>query len=69
MIQTYFELDSGTTKAIRELRGVFGVKTSTGVIRKAIALSRIAARRMNKKDHTITLLDAKKRRIKVSLTT
>ena len=56
MPQTSFQLDEGTAKAIAELKGVFGVRTSTAVIRRAIAASRIAARNASA-DDTVTLVD------------
>ncbi len=70
MAQTSFELDEGTAKAIEDLKKEFGVKTSAGVIRKAIALARIAVEEKNKADNTITLASSEPGRhpVKVSLT-
>ncbi|SFN41622.1 hypothetical protein SAMN05216386_0890 [Nitrosospira briensis] len=62
-----FELDAGTAKAIEDLKEVFGVKTNADVIRKAIALSRIAARNSNRDDHTITLQSPDDKQVKISL--
>jgi len=56
MAQTSFQLDEGTAQAIEELKKVFNVTSNTAVIRKAIALSRIAARHSVNDDHTIVLL-------------
>ncbi|MGH6819211.1 MAG: hypothetical protein ACREC1_10635 [Methylovirgula sp.] len=55
MAQTSFQLDPGTAQAIDELKGVFGVTTSTAVIRKAIALARVASRNAAE-DGTMTLV-------------
>jgi ribosomal protein L4 len=64
-----FELDAGTAKAIEDLKEVFGVKTDADVLRKAIALSRIAARYRNHEDQTITLQSPDdKPPMKISLT-
>lgn len=65
MAQTSFQLDDGTAKAIDELKGAFGVNTSTGVIRRAIALARIATRMSD--DGSITLVDKEDQRTKVLL--
>ena len=64
MAQTSFQLDDGTAKAI-ELKGAFGVNTSTGVIRRAVALARIATRMSD--DGSITLVDKEDQRTKVIL--
>ena len=56
-IQTSFQVDPGTAEAIDELKGVFGVSSNTAVIRKAIALARVASRNSNAEDKTITLVD------------
>ncbi len=66
MAQTSFQLDDGTAKAIDELKGVFGVSTSTAVIRRAVALARIATR-MSGDSGEITLLDKDDQRTKVLL--
>lgn len=55
MAQTTFEVDDATLAAIAELKGKFGVKTNAQVIRKALALARVAAQSANS-DNTITLL-------------
>ena len=41
MAQTDFRLDEGTAKEIEKLKKFFGVKTSTGVIRMAVALAKL----------------------------
>ena len=63
-----FELDTGTAKAIEELKEVFGVKSNEDVIRKAIAFSRIAARNSNREDHTVTPQSLDDKQVKISLT-
>lgn len=65
MAQTSFQLDEGTAKAIDELKGVFGVTTSTGVIRRAVALARIASRYST--DGVMTVIDKDDQRTKVLL--
>lgn len=67
MAQTSFQLDPGTGVAIEELKTVFDVSSNTAVIRKAIALARIAARNGNQEDGTITLIDQSGTPLKVSL--
>ena len=57
MAQTSFQLDEGTAQAIEELKKVFNVTSNTAVIRKAVALSRIAARNSDADDNTVTFLD------------
>ena len=57
-IQTSFQLDAGTAEAIEQLKEVFGVTSNTAVIRKAIALSRVAAKSSDTSSNTVTLLDA-----------
>lgn len=67
MAQTSFQLDDGTAKAIDELKGVFGVTTSTGVIRRAIALARIATR-MSGDTGEVTMLDQNQQPTRVLFT-
>ena len=67
MAQTSFQLDSGTATAIEELKGVFGVATNTAVIRRAIALARVASRNASPEDHSVTLLDTAGDPVKVML--
>jgi|HubBroStandDraft_1064217.scaffolds.fasta_scaffold00354_18 hypothetical protein len=43
MAQTTFEVDAATLAAISELKQAFGVKTNAHVIRRALALARVAA--------------------------
>ena len=55
MAQTTFEVDKATLDAIAELKDAFGVKTNAQVIRKALALARVAAQ--NADDHnTLTIV-------------
>ena len=67
-IQTSFQVDPGTAQAIDELKDVFGVTSNTAVIRKAIALARIASRNANTDDQTVTLVDKSGTPLKISLT-
>ena len=67
-VQTSFQLDTGTAQAIDELKTVFGVTSNTAVIRKAIALARIAARNANAEDQTVTLLNSEGTQLKIALT-
>jgi transaldolase len=66
-IQTSFQLDEGTADAIEKLKGVFGVTSNTAVIRKAIALSRVAARAADGADNTVTIVDREGERFKIPL--
>ena len=65
--QTSFQVDPGTAEAIDELKGVFGVTSNTAVIRKAIALARVASRNSNTEDQTVTLVDKTGAPLKISL--
>ncbi|MGI9168766.1 MAG: hypothetical protein ACR2FH_01130 [Caulobacteraceae bacterium] len=67
MAQTSFQLDEGTATAIADLKGVFGVTTSTAVIRRAVALARVASRTASPEDKTITLTDPKWETVKAFL--
>lgn len=66
-VQTSFQLDPGTAAAIDELKDVFGVTNNTAVIRKAIALARIAARNADASTKTVTMLDPDGDKLKVLL--
>ena len=66
-VQTSFQVDPGTAAAIEELKGVFGTTSNTAVIRKAIALARVAARNSDVGDNTVTLVDRAGDRFKVFL--
>lgn len=66
-VQTSFQVDPGTAEAIDELKSVFGVTTNTAVIRKAIALARVASRNSNPEDKTVTLVDKTGAPLKISL--
>lgn len=65
--QTSFQFDSGTAAAIEELKTVFGTSSNTAVIRKAIALARVAARNSDESDNTVTLLDRSGDKLKIFL--
>lgn len=66
-VQTSFQVDPGTAEAIEELKTVFGTTSNTAVIRKAIALARIAARASDTGDNTVTLIDRSGDKLKISL--
>ena len=51
---TSFSLDERTLSVVRELQGVFGVKTNAAVLRKAIALAKITASKAST-DHTVVI--------------
>ncbi len=55
MAQTTFEVDKATLDAIAELKGAFGVKTNAQVIRKALALARVAAQNADEQN-TLTIV-------------
>ena len=67
MAQTSFEVDAATLDAIAELKGKFGVKTNAQVIRKALALARVAAQNTGE-DNSLTIIAPNKERKKVLLT-
>ncbi|MBA3811391.1 MAG: hypothetical protein H0X27_07070 [Caulobacteraceae bacterium] len=67
MAQTSFQLDPGTAGAIEDLKGVFGVTTNTAVIRRAIALARVASRNASPEDQSVTLIDTAGNPVKVML--
>jgi hypothetical protein len=54
MTQTTFAVDQATLEALRELKTAFGVKTNAQVIRKALALARVAAEKADKAN-TVTI--------------
>ena len=62
--QTNFVLDEGTTEAIFQLKKPLKAKSFIGVIRKSIALARIAGRNLDEEGN-LTLIDAKGRKMKV----
>jgi hypothetical protein len=55
MAQTSFVADSATLDAIAELKDRFGVKTNAQVLRKALALARVAAQNADDQN-TLTIL-------------
>lgn len=65
--QTSFQVDPGTAEAIEELKSVFGVTSNTAVIRRAIALARVASRNSDAEDKTVTLLGKTGTAVKISL--
>jgi hypothetical protein len=66
MLQATFEVDQATLDAIAEFKEAFGVKTNAGVIRKALALARVAARHADG-DKTLTILSPNREEIHVLL--
>jgi hypothetical protein len=63
---TSFEVDERTAELIAQLRETFGVKTNAAVIRKALALAKVASQQADS-DHTITIAPAGRPPVKVSL--
>lgn len=55
MAQTTFDVDNATLNAIAELKDKFGVKTNAQVIRKALALARVAAQNADEQN-TLTII-------------
>ena len=66
MAQTTFEVDSTTLTAIAELKEKFGVRTNAQVIRKALALARVAAQNADD-ENTLTILDPNQQQKKILL--
>ncbi len=66
MPQTTFVIDDATAEALEELKEEFGVKTNAAVIRRALALARIAARNADE-DDTLTIVDRNKQQKKIML--
>ena len=67
MAQTTFEVDPATLATIADLKERFGVRTNAQVIRKALALARVAAQSADA-DNTITILARNEERTKILLT-
>lgn len=66
MAQTTFDVDKATLEAIAELKDTFGVKTNAQVIRKALALARLAAKNADE-DNTLTIVSKSEGEKKVLL--
>jgi len=66
MAQTSFDVDAATLAAIAELKEKFGVKTNAQVIRKALALARVAAQNADD-DNTLTIVAPNEERKKILL--
>ena len=66
MQQTSFILDEGTAQAISELKKEFNVNTNAAVIRRAIALARIAMRNSDS-EKVVTLIDKEDNKVRVAL--
>ena len=66
MRQTSFVVDDKTVKALEELKETFGVTTNAAVIRRALALAKVAAENADS-EHTITIVRKDKTEQKVLL--
>lgn len=66
MAQTTFEVDAATLSAIAELKEKFGVKTNAQVIRKALALARVAAQNADS-ENALTIISPRDGQKKVLL--
>lgn len=66
MAQTTFDVDQPTLDAIAELKDRFGVKTNAQVIRKALALARVAAKNADS-ENTLTIMTPDRKETKVLL--
>jgi hypothetical protein len=67
MTVTSFDVDDRTAALIAQLRETFGVKTNAAVIRKALALAKVASQHADS-DHMITIAPGDgKPAVKVSL--
>jgi hypothetical protein len=55
MAQTTFEIDEATLEALEDLKEKFGVRSNANVIRKALALARVAMQNMNP-DRTLVIV-------------
>jgi hypothetical protein len=69
MAVTSFEVDERTAALLADLQKTFGVRTNAAVIRKALALAKVASQHAGA-DNTITIApseDGTKPAVKVSL--
>jgi len=66
MAQTTFDIDEKTLQVIADLKQRFNVKTNAQVIRRALALARVAAANTDI-DDTVTILGPEKRETRVIL--
>jgi len=66
--QLTFSVNEATMKAIEALKGTFNVDTTAAVLRRSLALARVAAENANKEDHTITIIDKDNQKQKILLT-
>ena len=53
--QINFTVNSDTLALLEELKGAFGVETNTAVLKRALAIARLAASNQ-RDDHTISLV-------------
>jgi hypothetical protein len=65
-MQTSFEIDKNTERALQELKEFFGVKTNSAVIKRALALAQIAAESTDEKKQ-LTIVDKHEHKEKVVL--
>ncbi len=61
-----FDVDAHTAEVIASLRTAFGVRSNAAVLRKALALARIAAENADE-DHTITVLGKNNETLQINL--
>jgi len=61
-----FDVDAHTAEVIASLRTAFGVKSNAAVLRKALALARIAAENADD-DHNITVLGKNNETLQINL--
>jgi hypothetical protein len=53
--QINFTVNEETLSLLNELKGAFGLETNTAVLRRALAIARIAAKNQ-RADHTISII-------------
>lgn len=66
--QLTFTVNNETMKAIEALKKTFNVETTAAVLRRALALARVAAQNASEEDHTITIIDKHDAKQKILLT-
>ena len=64
--QISFVVNDQVLKTLEELKQTFGVTTNAAVVRKALALARVAAQNAGQ-DHTVTIVDRNNKSHKVML--
>ena len=66
--QITFTVNDQTLEAINELKAELNVDTTAAVLRRALALTRVATQNADEEDHTLTIIDKKNERQKILLT-